>query len=46
MEGTWCLEREEVLSLGQDEEIDRVYKAYPHLHDDDFVSENWAKWLK
>lgn len=45
LEGTWCLDPKEVLSPGQDEEIDRVYKAYPHLHDDDFVSENLAKWL-
>ena len=46
LEGTWCLDPEEVLSPGQNEEIDRVYKAYPHLHDDAFVSANLAKWLK
>lgn len=35
--GTWCLDREEVLSAGQAEAIDRVYKAYPGFHDDEFV---------
>jgi len=38
MRGLWCLDREEGLSIGQKEEIDRVYKAYPHLHDDAFVA--------
>ena len=37
MQGIWCLDPEEGLSSGQKEEIDRVYKSYPHLHDDDFV---------
>jgi hypothetical protein len=46
LQGTWCLDPKEVLSPGQLEEIDRVYEAYPHLHDDEFVSENLAKWLK
>jgi dihydrodipicolinate synthase/N-acetylneuraminate lyase len=35
--GRWCLNPEEELSEGQMEEIDRVYKAYPHLNDDAFV---------
>jgi len=39
MKGTWCLDPAEGLSLGQKEEIDRVYKAYPGLHDDAFVQE-------
>jgi len=46
MEGTWCLNPDEVLSPGQAEEIDRVYKMYPHLNDDAFVKENLAKWLE
>lgn len=46
LEGTWCLNPEEVLSPGQSEEIDRVYRDYPHLNDDDFVKENLAKWLE
>jgi len=28
------------------EEIDRVCRAYPHLADDQFVSENLARWLR
>lgn len=39
LEGRWCLNPEEELSPGQLEEIDRVYKAYPHLNDDDFVKD-------
>lgn len=39
MRGTWCLDPEEVLSPGQAEEIDRVYRMYPHLNDDQFVAE-------
>ncbi|MGY4690851.1 dihydrodipicolinate synthase family protein [Salibacterium sp. K-3] len=45
LEGTWCLNPEHTLSPGQSEEIDRIYHDYPHLHDDDFVQENLAKWL-
>ena len=45
LEGTWTLKEDEILSPGQKEEIDRVYKAYPHLNDDDFVAENLQKWL-
>jgi hypothetical protein len=39
LEGRWCLDREEELSSGQMEEIDRIYKSYPHLTDDVFVKE-------
>lgn len=39
MAGRWCLNPNEELSPGQLEEIDRVYAAYPHLHDDEFVKE-------
>ncbi len=45
LEGLWTLNEEETLSPGQKEEIDRVYAAYPHLHDDAFVAENLDKWL-
>ncbi|NMO96416.1 dihydrodipicolinate synthase family protein [Paenibacillus lemnae] len=45
LEGTWCLNPNETLSPGQAEEIDRVYRDYPHLNDDDFVRENLAHWL-
>lgn len=45
LEGIWTLKREEVLSPGQAEEIDRVYAAYPHLNDDEFVKSNLNRWL-
>jgi dihydrodipicolinate synthase/N-acetylneuraminate lyase len=46
LEGIWCLDPKEGLSPGQAEEIDRVYRAYPHLHDDAFVAEHRDAWLK
>src|ERR1041385_869810 len=45
LEDRWCLDPKEDLSPGQSEEIDRVYKAYPHLPDDDFVKEHLHEWL-
>ena len=45
LEGIQTLNENETLSPGQMEEIDRVYAAYPHLNDDDFVKENLDKWL-
>ncbi|MDQ3441476.1 MAG: dihydrodipicolinate synthase family protein [Planctomycetota bacterium] len=45
LEGIWCLNPNEGLSPGQKEEIDRVYAAYPHLNDDDFVEEGRDDWL-
>ena len=45
-EGTWCLDTSEALSPGQAEEIDRVYRAYPHLNDDQFVAEHRDRWLR
>jgi dihydrodipicolinate synthase/N-acetylneuraminate lyase len=35
LDGIWCLDPRETLSPGQAEEIDRVWQAYPHLHDED-----------
>jgi dihydrodipicolinate synthase/N-acetylneuraminate lyase len=46
LEGIWCLNSNETLSPGQTEEIDRVYRAYPHLNDDDFVRAGLDTWLK
>ncbi|MBY0502326.1 MAG: dihydrodipicolinate synthase family protein [Bryobacteraceae bacterium] len=43
--GRWCLDPNEDLSPGQLDEIDRVYRTYPHLHDDDFVREHLHRWL-
>ena len=44
-EGIWCLDETETLSVGQHEEIDRVYAAYPHLNDDLFVASHLDTWL-
>jgi dihydrodipicolinate synthase/N-acetylneuraminate lyase len=41
-----CLDPDERLSPGQSGEIDRVYRAYPHLADDDFVRENIDEWMR
>jgi len=45
LEGIWCLDPNETLGHGQMAEIDRVYAAYPHLNDDDFVLANLDRWL-
>jgi hypothetical protein len=45
LEGIWCLDPHETLSPGQGEEIDRVYRAYPHLNDDEFVARHRDEWL-
>lgn len=44
--GRWCLNPDEDLSPGQAQEIDRVYRAYPHLNDDAFVREHLDEWLR
>ena len=44
--GIWTLKPQEALSPGQQEEIDRVCQAYPHLTDDEFVRENLDRWLQ
>jgi hypothetical protein len=46
LEGIWCLAPEETLSPGQAEEIDRVYRLYPELNDDDFVARHRDEWLR
>jgi Dihydrodipicolinate synthetase family len=46
LEGIWCLDEHETLSAGQSAQIDRVYRAYPHLNDDAFVAENRDRWLR
>ena len=45
LEGLWTLDKNEVLSRGQKEEIDRVYSSYPDLNDDLFINENIDLWL-
>lgn len=44
-EGIWCLDPQETLGPGQAAEIERVYRAYPHLTDDQFVREHLDQWL-
>ena len=46
MQGTWCLNPHEAMSPGQAEEIERVYRDYPHLHDDEFVREHLQEWME
>ncbi len=45
LQGLWTLNPEDSLSPGQKEQIDRVYRDYPHLTDDDFVREHLEEWL-
>ncbi len=45
LKGIWTLNPEEGLSVGQKEEIDRVYASYPHMNDDIFVAENLDRWM-
>jgi hypothetical protein len=45
LEGTWCLDPHETLSPGQKAEIDRVYRVYPDLNDDEFVRQRRDEWL-
>ena len=40
------LDPHEDLSPGQQTEIDRMYAAYPHLNDDQFVTEHLDDWLR
>jgi hypothetical protein len=40
-----CLDPAMTLSPGQANEIERVTRAYPHLVDDEFVTERLEEWL-
>ena len=46
LRGRWCLDPNEQLSPGQEREIDRVCRCYPHLADDQFVRERLDEWLR
>jgi dihydrodipicolinate synthase/N-acetylneuraminate lyase len=46
LEGIWTLNPSTGLSAGQIGEIERIYAAYPHLHDDEFVEEHREEWLR
>lgn len=45
LQGVWCLDRRETLSPGQLAEIDRVWRLYPELRDDEFISAHIDEWL-
>lgn len=45
LEGAWCLDPNENLSPNQSEEIDRIYRMYPHLVDDEFIAAHRDAWL-
>ena len=45
LEGTWCLDPREGLSPGQEAELTRVQRDYPHLTDDAFVAQHRERWL-
>lgn len=44
--GRWCLNPEEDLSPGQMEAIDRALARYPHLMDEEFISERVHDWMR
>ena len=46
MQGTQTLNPHEQLSPGQVAEIERVYAAYPHLNDDEFVAAHLDEWMR
>jgi len=45
VQGSWCLNPDEVMSAGQLGQIDRVYRQYPEMNDDAFVYANLDRWL-
>lgn len=45
LDGRWCLNKDEKLSPGQDEELDRIYRSYAYLTDDQFVEEHLDEFL-
>lgn len=45
LEGTWCLDENEVLSPGQAAELDRIEADYPELLDNNFIAEHRDEWL-
>ena len=44
MKNIYCLDPDETLSHGQAEQIDRVYRMYPDLNDDEFIRQNIDSW--
>jgi hypothetical protein len=43
--GIWCLNPDETLGSGQMAELERIFRDYPELNDDAFVTENLERWL-
>ncbi|HEY0074371.1 MAG TPA: hypothetical protein VGB77_09735, partial [Abditibacteriaceae bacterium] len=46
LRGIWCLNPDETLSPRQNEELDRITRAYPELNDDEFVRTHLDEWLR
>jgi dihydrodipicolinate synthase/N-acetylneuraminate lyase len=46
LENNYVLDPRVSLSPGQSVEIERVYRAYPHLNDNEFVRANLPAWLE
>jgi dihydrodipicolinate synthase/N-acetylneuraminate lyase len=46
LDGIWCLDPLETLSADQSAEVDRIYREYPELNDDDFVREHLDEWMR
>lgn len=46
LENIHCLSPHECLSAGQMQELDRIWAAYPHLRDDEFVDQHRDAWLR
>jgi dihydrodipicolinate synthase/N-acetylneuraminate lyase len=46
MRFTHCLNPREILSSGQQQEIERVIKAYSWLTDDEFIAQHLHEWLQ
>jgi len=45
LENNYTLNQNELLTASQNAGIDRIYKSYPELNDDDFVKQNLDRWL-
>jgi hypothetical protein len=46
LEGIWTLNEEDELSVNHLSEIERIYRSYPHLRDDEFVKKYLDNWLE
>lgn len=46
MQNILCLNPHDTLSPGQSEELDRIYRAYPFLQDDEWVQANRDTWVE